>query len=200
MRDSVVARRYARAVYKLSHAQGKIADVMAELGVFAAVFREREDLRKVLAHPAISPQDKIRLIQEIVETDITRDFLKFLIQKGRLTLLPVIYEDLLKVYRRDAGIVAVEVTSAVPLAEDLKERLITVLRRLTGKRVEVGTVVDENVIGGLKFAIGDYVVDATLATRLEDIRETIAGAVPDTNVGPAETFYENKAGRDKRDT
>lgn len=182
MRDSVVARRYARAVYKLSHARENVAAVMAELGVFAEVFREREDLREVLAHPAVASEDKVRLIGEIVEDETSRDFLKFLIQKGRLALLPVIYEDFLKIYRRDAGIVAVEVTSAVPLAEDLKERLITTLERLTGRRVEFGAVVDESVIGGLKFTIGDYVVDATLATRLEGIRETMAGAVPRGNV------------------
>ncbi len=179
MRDSVVARRYARAVYKLSHAQGKVAEVAADLGVFAEVFRTQEDLRKVLAHPAVSSPGKMRLIRGIVENEMTRDFLEFLIEKGRLTLVPVIAEAFLKIYRRDAGIVAVEVTSAVPLADDLKGRLITVLGRLTGKRIEVGTAVDGSVIGGLKLKIGDHVIDGTLAARLERIRETMAGAAPD---------------------
>ena len=184
MLDSVIARRYARALYKLSYAQGKVAQVMAALGDFARIFAEREDLKKILTHPAIATEDKINLIKKIVEGQIALDFLRFLIEKGRFSLLPLIYDEFLRVYRDDAGIVAAEITSALPLADDLKKRLVAVLGRLTGKRVELDAVVDDNVIGGLRLRVGDHGVNGTLAARLKDMGETLAGAPRVTGGGP----------------
>jgi F-type H+-transporting ATPase subunit delta len=184
MLDSVIARRYARALYKLSYAQDEVAQVMASLRDFAGMFAEREDLRRVLAHPAVATEDKINLIKKIVEGQIALDFLRFLLEKGRFSLLPLIYDEFLRVYRDDAGIVAAEITSALPLADDLKKRLVAALGRLTGKRVDLDAVVDDGVIGGLRLRIGDHVVDGTLAARLKDIGETLAGAAPGTGGAP----------------
>jgi F-type H+-transporting ATPase subunit delta len=184
MLDLVIARRYARALYKLSYAQGEVARVLASLGDFAKIFAEREDLRRVLKHPAVATEDKINLIKKIVEGQIALDFLRFLLEKGRFSLLPLIYDEFLRVYRDDAGIVAAEITSALPLADDLKKRLVALLGRLTGKRVELGAVVDDGVIGGLRLRVGDHVVDGTLAARLKDMGETLAGAAPGTGGAP----------------
>jgi F-type H+-transporting ATPase subunit delta len=193
MRDSVIARRYSRAVYKLSFAQGKVAEVLDDLAAFAALFAERADVRDLLANPGIPRKAKGKIIEELTAEDITADFIKFLIDKGRLTFLPVIYEDFLRIYRRDAGILAAEVTSAVPLADDLRERLSAALTRLTGKRVEIGNVVDEAVVGGLKLTVGDHVIDGTLASRLEKVRETMAGAAG--AAGSEEPSHEDKPRR-----
>jgi F-type H+-transporting ATPase subunit delta len=176
MRDSVIARRYSRAFYKLSFAQGKVAEVLDDLAAFTALFAERADVRDLLANPGITRAAKAKIIDGLTADGVTADFIKFLIEKSRLSLLPAIYEDFLRNYRRDAGIVAAEVTSAVPLDEDLRERLAAALARLTGKRVEIEAVIDEAVVGGLKLTVGDHVIDGTLASRLEKVRETMAGA------------------------
>ena len=196
MRDAIIARRYSRAFFKLSFAQGRVAEALKDLAAFAELFVERAELRELLAHPAVSEEAKVKLVGELVADELTGDFVKLLIEKGRLFLLPAIYEDFLRAYRRDAGIIAVEVTTALPLAEDLGERLKTALARLTGKRVEIETVVDEAVVGGLRLTIGDHVIDGTLASRLEDIRETMAGAT----AGFEEPSHEDKPRRDKRNT
>ena len=167
---------------------------MEDLAAFAKLFAERAEIREFLANPGVPSEAKEKLIEGTTAEDITTDFAKFLIDKGRLSLLPAIYEDFLRTYRHDAGIVAVEVASAVPLAGDLRERLGTALARLTGKRVEIEAVVDEAVVGGLKLTVGDHVIDGTLASRLEDVRETMAGA--GAAGGPEEPSYEDKPRRD----
>jgi F-type H+-transporting ATPase subunit delta len=187
MRDSIVARRYARAFYKLSHARHKIAEVLEDLGAFVTAYAEHPDLRRFLAHPAIAPEAKGKLISDIVGVGITGDFIKFLVEKRRLFLLPVIFEGFLRDYRRDAGVIAVEVTSALPLADDLRARLEKSLAHSTGRRVEVEAVVDEATVGGLKLKVGDRVIDGTLAFRLEGIRKMMAGVT----AGPEETPHED---------
>lgn len=176
MRDWVIARRYARAVYKLSHARGVVEDVLAELGAFTALFRENEGLRRLLVHPGIPAAEKQDVVAEIVADETVRDFLRFLMERERLALLPAMFVEFRKEYRRDEGIVAAQVTSAVPVPEDIRERLAAAVERMTGKRVELETVLDEGVIGGMSLRIGDHVIDATLATRLGEMRDAMAGS------------------------
>jgi F-type H+-transporting ATPase subunit delta len=176
MRDSVIARRYARALYKLAHREGVVDEVITDFGAFAEAYARDEELRVFLEHPAVSFENKVNLAGKVVGQEVTRDFLRFLVEKGRLPLTPGIDEYLGQVYRRYADVVAVEVTSARPLPEDVRTRLAEVLARATGKRVELRTEIDEGVIGGLKLKIGDHVVDGTLAGRLREVREIMAGA------------------------
>jgi len=176
MRYWVVARRYARAAYKLSHARGVTEDVLAELEAFAALFRDNDELRRVLVHPGIPVAEKYGVVAKIVADETARDFLRFLIERDRLALTPAVLAEFRDEYRKDAGIAAAQIKSAVPVPEDVKERLAAAIERMTGRRVELEAVVDESVIGGMSLRIGDHVIDATLATRLGEIRDAMAGS------------------------
>jgi F-type H+-transporting ATPase subunit delta len=176
MRDLVVARRYARAAYKLSHGRGDTEDVLAGLESFTALFRGNDEFRRMLVHPAVPVAEKTAVVQKIVGDPSTRDFLKFLIERDRLVLLPAVLNEFRDEYRKDAGIAAARITSAVPIPDDVKERLAAAIGHMTGKRVELEAVVDEDVIGGISLRIGDHLIDATLATRLGEIRDAMAGS------------------------
>ena len=176
MRDWVVARRYARAAYKLSHARDATEDVLAELDAFAALVRDNEELRRMLEHPGIPVDEKQAVIEKVVAGETARDFLRFLMERDRLALLPAVVAEFWREYRSDAGIVAVQIKSAVPVPEDLRGRLAAAIERMTGNRVELEAVLDENVIGGVSLRIGDQIIDATLSTRLDEIRDAIAGS------------------------
>jgi F-type H+-transporting ATPase subunit delta len=175
MRDWVVARRYARAAYKLSHARGAVEGVRAELADFASLFRANEEFRRFLERPDIPPAAKQDVIAKAVADETAREFLRFLVERGRMALVPAVFVEFQKEYRRDEGIVAAEITAAAPVPEDIVERLAAALARMTGKRPEFTAVVDESVIGGVKLRLGDHVIDGTLAARLGQIREAMAG-------------------------
>jgi F-type H+-transporting ATPase subunit delta len=176
MRDWVVARRYARAAYKLSHGRGDTEDVLAELEGFTALFRGNDEFRRMLLHPGVPVTEKTALVEKLVGNTTARDFLKFLIERDRLGLLPAVSTEFKDEYRKDAGIAAARITSAVPLPEDVKKRLAAAIEHMTGKKVELEAVVDEDVIGGISLRIGDRLIDATLATRLGEIRDAMAGS------------------------
>jgi len=175
MRDPVVARRYARALYKLASARGVLPEVLAEMREFGLWYEERSELRLLLENPAVTGEAKGALFERLAAGELTRDFLRFLLEKNRLALAPTIAEELARTFRGDAGIVAAEATSALPLPEEIRARLIEMLERVTGKKVELTTVVDADVIGGLRLRLGDHIIDGTLAHRLREIRETMAG-------------------------
>lgn len=175
MDERVIARRYARAFYKHSYAGDVLATALPALGEFARLFATQEDLRSYLLHPGISPDAKGSLLARLVGEGLALEFLQLLLAKERLALLPTIAEEAWKYYRRDAGIVTAELTTAGPVGDDFPRALTATLEKMTGKKVELTARVDPSVLGGVRLVIGDYVIDDTLAARLKGIRDAMAG-------------------------
>jgi F-type H+-transporting ATPase subunit delta len=75
-----------------------------------------------------------------------------------------------------AGRIRATVTAAVELSSDERERLSRQLSKRLGKEVRVTATVDRRIIGGLKLQYGDHLVDASLATRLQQLRRRLADA------------------------
>lgn len=67
------------------------------------------------------------------------------------------------------------VRSATPLGDSDKNRLADALQRQYGRRVHLNTVVDPDVLGGLRVEIGDEVIDGTVASKLDDARRRLTG-------------------------
>jgi F-type H+-transporting ATPase subunit delta len=67
------------------------------------------------------------------------------------------------------------VVSAVPLSPAQSERLAAVLSKRYGTDVSINTVVDPSVVGGVRVQIADDVIDASVSSRLADLRQRLAG-------------------------
>jgi F-type H+-transporting ATPase subunit delta len=117
--------------------------------------------------------------QEFVERTLAdflpevRNFVLLLTRRRRIRLLPRIYEEFGQLANEYRGIVVAEVTSAVPLDDADKAVIIRQLSELTGRRAILRTQVDPSILGGLIVRIGDKLIDGSLRTRLERLRETL---------------------------
>nr|MBA2751259.1 F0F1 ATP synthase subunit delta [Actinomycetota bacterium] len=69
--------------------------------------------------------------------------------------------------------VVAEVRTAIPLDNDLRERLGQALSTATGKQVSVKAVVDESVLGGVVAQVGDTIIDGTVRHRLNQLRAAL---------------------------
>jgi ATP synthase F1 delta subunit len=69
----------------------------------------------------------------------------------------------------------VQVTSAVELDEAVTRQIGEEIGRQTGRRVELSTTVDPDVLGGLVLRVGNSILDASIRTRLERLRKQVAG-------------------------
>ena len=93
------------------------------------------------------------------------------VSTGRGPDLPEIAAEMLRVSAASAGAVVAEARSAVPLSEDQVNRLAQALTAKLGRDVAVRNIVDANVIGGVVTQIGDEVIDGSVRTRLNQLRE-----------------------------
>jgi F-type H+-transporting ATPase subunit delta len=67
------------------------------------------------------------------------------------------------------------VTTAAPLTDAQAQRLSTALSRTYGGQVTINPVVDPSVVGGVRVQIADDVIDGSIASRLADVRQKLAG-------------------------
>jgi F-type H+-transporting ATPase subunit delta len=74
------------------------------------------------------------------------------------------------------GRVVVTAVTAVPLTPDLRQKIQDKVRAQTGRDAEIEETVDPSIIGGLVLRVGDVVVDASLRTRLEEMRRSLESA------------------------
>jgi F-type H+-transporting ATPase subunit delta len=96
--------------------------------------------------------------------------LRLLVDKDRESVLEEAFEVFVQRAEDDAGVVKVELATAVPVPDAMRDRLVESLESSLGKKVELTLTVDETVLGGVKLRIGDRIADASLRHRLEGLR------------------------------
>ncbi|HEX6860418.1 MAG TPA: F0F1 ATP synthase subunit delta [Caulobacteraceae bacterium] len=167
-------QRYAQALFDLARDTDAVVPIEADLKALKAAYQESADLRRLLASPAFSADDKAKGLNAIAEkakfNPTTRKFLGLLAANRRGShLLAVIgsFEKLSAEYR---GVVSAEVVTAVPLSGAQSKGVAAALRTALGKDPEISTRVDPSILGGIKVRVGSRLFDASLKSKLDSLK------------------------------
>jgi F-type H+-transporting ATPase subunit delta len=173
-----IARRYAGALADVIVERGEAREVQEELWVWQSMIEENPQLQEVFSNPTISYEQKGKVLVELISRTrirpTTASFLQVLLKNQRLTELAEINHRLAQVLDQRAGVVAAQVTTARPIAEDTRATIQAKLRGLTGKDVRVSFQTDKEIIGGLVTRIGSTVYDSSIRTQLELLSTRLA--------------------------
>jgi F-type H+-transporting ATPase subunit delta len=168
-RELAVARVYALALLALAEEQGRGEEVGEELAALAAVVTSDETSRAFLASPLVSEEERRTALETAFRgrlQDLTVDVLQVMNRKRRLAVVPALALAYRRELDRRRGRVDVDVASAVPLSESLRERLHAALAAMTGREPVLHERVDAELVAGLRLAIGDRKIDGSVAARL----------------------------------
>jgi F-type H+-transporting ATPase subunit delta len=172
-----VARVYAEALLDAAEKHGETGRVLEEFASLVEdLFRADPQFEAFLASGAISRKPKAEVIHRTFDgkaSDTFRNFLLVLNDHLRLDLLRAIYEAVRELYDERSGRLRVVVTSAAPLPDDQRERLLNELRQKYNKEPVLATRVDPSLLGGLVVRVGDRLFDSSVRTRLENIRKQL---------------------------
>ncbi|KJS15132.1 MAG: ATP synthase F0F1 subunit delta [Peptococcaceae bacterium BRH_c4b] len=174
MLKGAVGGRYAEALYELARRDDKVDLVEQELRTVSQLIVEDRDLQKILYHPRITAEEKKDLLKVLFEgkiSEVTFEFLKLLVERQREQFLPDIVEYFVNKANYDRNITAAGISSAIELTAGEKKDIETMLAKITGKKVVTEYSVDLALIGGVVVRIGDRVIDGSIRTRLEAMRE-----------------------------
>ncbi|NLP45062.1 MAG: F0F1 ATP synthase subunit delta [Peptococcaceae bacterium] len=176
MLNGALARRYAQALFELAVEVSLLDQVDAELQELTKLIAENSELRHLLNHPNIEAKTKKEVLNKILDqniSDITRHFFYLLIDRRRQNLTKHIQREFTRLANEARNVIEAQIVSAVPLAEAQEEKLKQVIAKATGKNVRLTTSVDSTLIGGAKLQIGDRVMDGSIATALEKLRNQL---------------------------
>jgi len=178
MASTVVARRYARALFEAARDASALEPVARQLGAFAGILEQSPELRSVLSTPALPLDERQQLLRSVLEKGgahkITVNTLLLLTERGRLNVLEEITEAFREEADRAAGRVRARVASATALSPQQVDAVKAALEQASGKRVVVDASVDPDLIGGVVAHVGGVVYDGSLKSELRRLRHAIA--------------------------
>lgn len=177
MSNVTVARNYAEVLLQLASAKEAQASYAELLGALAATYREEEGFRTFLDTPRVALEKKQEAIREALGPDVPRELLHFLFvvqEKRRQHALPEIDEAYRSLLDEEAGRVHATVALAFEPEEDLRTEIRDGLERLLHKEVVVHFRTDPALLGGVRFRVGDRVMDGSLRRRLEDLAKEMS--------------------------
>ena len=177
MSRETIARRYSAALADVVLATGETETVKAELAGWTEIFHNSTDLQTVFSNPAITHINKEKVLEDLIAkvrpAKATANFLRILLQNGRLTEIGEINDRFDAVLQERGGVISAEITSARELPDNERISFQSNLEKLTGKKVNINYAVNKDIIGGVVTRIGSTVYDGSVKTKLENLKEQL---------------------------
>ena len=176
--ERTLVTSYATALFEAAKSKGVLEPVAAHAEALRSLLAKDEKLVTFMNAPNIGRDDKARLFEKAFKgrfNPLLVNFLELLVRRNRLNVLDDALEVFNDLYLRHQGVAPGTVTTAVALSETEKQSLNTALNAFSGKKLRLEFVVDPKVLGGVRFASGDTLVDNTLRASLHRLGRTLQG-------------------------
>ena len=173
-----IAGVYSRSLFEVAQDRDVLDRVHEELGQFADALEEDHNLQLFFFSPYFSSQEKKDGVSKLVD-DADENFVRFLELLAERHRMPAIFrirrafDDL---WREENKLLPVSVTSAVDLDAETVEGIGRRIEEQTGRKIELSSSVDPDVLGGIVLQVGNMVLNASVRNRLERLRRSIVKA------------------------
>jgi ATP synthase F1 delta subunit len=172
------AHVYAEALFEVARDKGKLDAIGADLGQFADAVAASRDMQVFLFSPHFTSAEKVAGLRRAVsgaDPELV-NFLELLVEKHRMTEVFRIRREFDGLWKKENKRIDVTVTSAVELDPAVVARVGEEIERQTGQKVELASRIDGEILGGIVLQVGNMVLDASIRSRLEKLRKSVAQA------------------------
>jgi F-type H+-transporting ATPase subunit delta len=172
---ATIARPYAEAVFKVADGEGKLAewaDVLDRLAGVAA----NPAIGELLGDPNVTP-DQLYGVIAGAAGDLpaeAQNLVRVLIDNGRVGVLPEVRDLFVALKHEREGVVDADIASAFPLDDAQLAALVGDLEARFKRKVSPRVAVDQDLIGGVKVAVGDEVIDGSVRGKLAALAAALA--------------------------
>ncbi|WP_178991264.1 ATP synthase F1 subunit delta [Winogradskyella schleiferi] len=172
MAGSRAAIRYAKAVLSLATDNKSAEAVNSDMKSITNAITQSVDLDQMLQSPVVRASDKKSVLSKVFKDAnvATFNLIDTLIENKRLALLNDVAASYIMLYDRLRDSQIAKVTTAVPLTEDLKAKVVAKVKELTGKKAELENIIDESILGGFILRVGDIQYNASIANKLDKLK------------------------------
>jgi F-type H+-transporting ATPase subunit delta len=173
-----IAQVYARALFEVAKGRDALDDVHDQLGQFADALNDNRDTAIFFFSPYFSSEEKKDGLHRMVSgaDPAIMNFLEALIERHRMPAIFRIRSRFEEMWDDEKQLLPVEVTSAVELDNSTVESIGDRIGKQTGTTIELTSVVNPDILGGIVLRVGNVVLDASIRNRLEQLRKQVAQA------------------------
>jgi ATP synthase F1 delta subunit len=173
-----IAQVYARSLFEVAQEHEKLDEVRDQIGQFADALGESRELQTFFFSPYFSTEEKKNGLGTALEgaDETVENFLALLIENHRMPALFRVRRELDAMWQDVNKLLPVQITSAVELDDAVTSEIGDEIGRQTGRKIELTSTVDPDVLGGLVVRVGNSILDASVRTRLERLRKQVARA------------------------
>ena len=176
----VIANRYAEALFQLSEEENITKEIYNELHDVVEVIKNNKELDNVLKSPLVAKNEKTQLIEALFNNKINnnlKNFLKILVEKGRISSLKSIELTFKELLNDKHNIIEGTVISAIALTEKQVKEFEEKLSKKYNKNVTLENEVDQSILGGVLVRLGNTQIDGSVKTRLNNIKDQLTQVI-----------------------
>lgn len=172
----LISGRYANALFDLALEKNNIDEMNDQISLVYSTVCNDKNLLKVMQSPQLDGDAKFGIIKNTFQKYVSPDVLGFfalIFRKNREDLLTEILEVFLAKVKEHKGIATAEISSAKPLKQEKLEEIAEKLSKKFNKQIEIKTIVDPSLIGGLKIRICGHQIDGTIKRQVDEIKKNL---------------------------
>jgi F-type H+-transporting ATPase subunit delta len=173
-----IARVYAKSLFEVAKEKGTLDVVREQLGQFSEALSGNPELSTFFFSPYFSTAEKKDGLEKaVIDADPTvLNILELLLENHRMPAIHRLNKEFDRLWDDENKLLPVDITSAVALDEDVVKRLGDQIGEQTGRKVQLNTHVDPDVLGGIVLRVGNQILDASIRNRLDQLRRSVAKA------------------------
>jgi F-type H+-transporting ATPase subunit delta len=175
---STIARPYAHALFEIARAEGSLT-AWVEVADELATLTAHPKVAELVADPKLGSKQIFDLLTGMLQSKIPPsgiNFLQTLIENGRLAAMPEIARQLRALKNAAEGSADCLIETAFPLSDTQVNELVGALAKRFGLKLKPEVKVDPELIGGVRVAVGDHVLDTSVRTRLQAMKAALMAA------------------------
>jgi F-type H+-transporting ATPase subunit delta len=173
-----IAQVYARSLFEVAKEQDELDEIRDELNEFAKAMNENRQLQVFFFSPYFSTEEKKDGLKKTVQDaePVFMNFLEALVERHRMPAIFRIRARYEELWKEENRLLPVQVTSAIELDESIVKNIGDRIGEQTGRKVELSSKVDPDILGGIVLRVGNSVLDASIRNRLNQLRRSVAQA------------------------
>jgi len=180
VRQTILAKRYAKALFAVSQEEGKSEIYRETLNVLGDFLQQHPEAMDALTNPLYPMELKEKVMTQLIgalqASQFMANFLNLVVQKKRADILPEIAAEFQALVDAAENVSRGTLTTASQIPGDLQAKVQATMENITGKKVILTTRIDPSIIGGIVAKVGDLVMDGSIKTQLAGLNESIKGS------------------------
>ena len=176
MSNKGIIKKYTQALYTVAVKEDNINQISARLHSIRSILKYVPELNQLLITRRVQSKEKTIILKNILGdklSNLEMDLMVLLVENGHMMLLGEVIKRFDYLLDRDSETIKVQITSSSRLSNEEVQRISSKIENNIQKKIDVKTETDASLMGGLKLRVGNTLIDGSVYSRLQKMRDTL---------------------------